>query len=211
MWMSEARRWMALKTVESTSLMIGEESAVMRSIDRTSSPSSLSCTSWMRKSSVASSSTRWVDSDFCRISSIAEVTPTRTSSGWPSSSSISSSLPTSVGSLSTTAMPPGQLLLRQEAVAQHQLERDRVEEVGVDAKAVEIDELEPVPLGELARPRPLVGRAQAAAVEQLGRQRRLRHHHRVSVPHRGRQSYRARRRRARPLHWILPSAENIGR
>ncbi len=107
MWMSEARRWMALNTVESTSLMTGEESAVIRSIDRTSSPSSLSCTSWMRKSSVASSSTRCVDSDFCRISSTAEGTPTRTSIGWPSSSSSSSSRPTSVGSLSTTASRPG--------------------------------------------------------------------------------------------------------
>ena len=97
MWMSEARRWMALNIVESTSLMIGEVSAVMRSIERTSSPSSSSWTSWMRKSSDASSSTRWALSDFCRISSIAERTPTLTSTGWPSSSSSSSIFTTSDG------------------------------------------------------------------------------------------------------------------
>ncbi len=71
MWMSLARRWMALKIVESTSLMIGLMSEVILSIDSTSSPSASSCTSWMRKSSVASSSTRWALSDLRRISSMA--------------------------------------------------------------------------------------------------------------------------------------------
>jgi hypothetical protein len=36
MWMSEARRWMALKIVESTSRMMGDESWVILSMDRTS-------------------------------------------------------------------------------------------------------------------------------------------------------------------------------
>ncbi len=106
MWMSLARCWMALNIVESTSLMIGLVSAVMRSIDSTSSPSSSSCTSWMRKSSEASSSTRWALSDFCRISEIAERTPTRTSTGWPRRSSSSSIFMTSEGSDITTARRP---------------------------------------------------------------------------------------------------------
>jgi hypothetical protein len=106
MWMSLARRWMALNIVESTSLMIGLVSAEMRSIDRISSPSSSSCTSWMRKSSLASSSTRWALSDFCRISSIAERTPTLTSTRWPSSISISSILVTFDGSAMTTDRLP---------------------------------------------------------------------------------------------------------
>ena len=42
MWMSEARRWIALKRTESTSLMIGLASAAIRSIVRTSCPSSSS-------------------------------------------------------------------------------------------------------------------------------------------------------------------------
>jgi hypothetical protein len=107
MWMSEARRWMALNTVESTSLMIGLVSALMRSIERTSSPSSSSWTSCRRKSSVASSSTRCELSLFCRISSICAAVPTRTSTGCPSRSSISSSFCTSLGSAITTARRPG--------------------------------------------------------------------------------------------------------
>ena len=63
-WTSEARRWMALKRIESTSLMIGEASWVMRSIVRVSSPSSSSLTSCRRKSSVASSRTLCDDSLF---------------------------------------------------------------------------------------------------------------------------------------------------
>jgi hypothetical protein len=38
MWMSLARRWMAVKIVESTSLMIGLMSLVSRSTVRLSSP-----------------------------------------------------------------------------------------------------------------------------------------------------------------------------
>ncbi len=60
----------------------------------------------MRKSSLASSSTRWALSDFCRISSIAERTPTLTSTGCPRRSSISSIFTTSDGSAITTDMRP---------------------------------------------------------------------------------------------------------
>ena len=98
MWMSEARRWIALKTTESTSLMIGEPSCVIRSIERVSSPSSSSETSCIRKSSVASSRTRWEDSLFWSRSPIAARLPTLTLSGRPTSSSSSSRRTTSEGS-----------------------------------------------------------------------------------------------------------------
>jgi hypothetical protein len=71
-----------------------------------SSPSSSSPTSVRRKPSVASSSTRWVDSDFCSLSRMAAGEATFTFSGAPRSSSSSSSLSTSVGSPTTTAMCP---------------------------------------------------------------------------------------------------------
>ena len=64
MWMSDARRWIALNRIESTSLMIGDASCVIRSIVSVSSPSSSSETSCIRKSSVASSRTRCEDSLF---------------------------------------------------------------------------------------------------------------------------------------------------
>jgi hypothetical protein len=98
MWMSEARRWMALKTIESTSLMIGEASCVIRSIVRVSSPSSSSLTSCRRNSSVASSRTRCDDSLFWRMSVIAARLPTLSLRGSPVRSSSSSSLTTSPGS-----------------------------------------------------------------------------------------------------------------
>jgi hypothetical protein len=105
-WMSDARRCSALKTVESTSLMIGDESEVKRSMDSVSSPvSSSSVTIWMRNSSVASSSTRCDDSLFLRISWIAVCVPTQTSMLVPSSSSSSSIISTSVGSETTMTRP----------------------------------------------------------------------------------------------------------
>ena len=78
MWMSLARRWMAVKIVESTSRMIGLMSLVSRSTVRLSSPTSSSLSSWIWNSSVASSSTRCELSLFLRIDSIAERAPTIT-------------------------------------------------------------------------------------------------------------------------------------
>jgi len=106
MWMSEARRWIALKRTESTSLMIGLASPAIRSIVRTSCPSSSSLTTSSRNSSVASSRTRWVDSDFCRISCIAAREPTFTFRRFFRSASSSSRRTTSVGSVITTDIAP---------------------------------------------------------------------------------------------------------
>ena len=60
MWMSEARRLSASNTAESTRRMIGDWSAWILSIDRTSSPLSSVATTWILKDSEACSSTRWV-------------------------------------------------------------------------------------------------------------------------------------------------------
>ena len=43
-------------------------------------------------------------------------------------------------------------VVRHEAVAEHQIGRDRAEQVVIDAELRQVDELEPVALGELARP-----------------------------------------------------------
>ena len=45
--------------------------------------------------------------------------------------------------------------VRDEAVAQHQVRRNRTEQLLVDPEVVHVDELEPVPLGKLARARDL--------------------------------------------------------
>ena len=74
----------------------------MRSMDSTSSPSSASWTICMLKPSVASSRTRWVDSDFSRMSAIRLRGPTVTSRGRASASSISLRLTTFDGSAITT-------------------------------------------------------------------------------------------------------------
>ncbi len=76
MWMSEARRLRASNTVESTSRMIGDWSAWILSMDRTSSPFSSSRSSWILKDSEACSSTRCVPWPRLRASWIAEGVPT---------------------------------------------------------------------------------------------------------------------------------------
>ena len=66
-------------------------------------------------------------------------------------------------------MPPGsarELHLGNEAVAQHELERNRVEELVVDPEVLEVDEFEAVQRGDPLDGATLVGRAQRA----IGRQ-----------------------------------------
>ena len=99
--MSLARRWMAVKIIESISRMIGLMSLVRRSTVRLSSASSSSLRSWIWNSSVASSSTRCELSLFLRIDSIAERAPTMTLTGVPSSTRSSSIIGRSDGSDTT--------------------------------------------------------------------------------------------------------------
>src|SRR6478672_2918052 len=121
MWMSEARRWMALKTIESTSLMIGDASCVIRSIVRVSSPSSSSLTSWRRNSSVASSRTRWDDSLFWRMSAIAERQARQ---------QLELVQLDDVGRVGADdRQEPFGPALRDEAVSEHPLDGDRAEEL----------------------------------------------------------------------------------
>ncbi len=101
MWMSLARRWMAVNTVESTSRMIGLMSLVSFSTVRLSSPFSSSFSSCSWNPSVASSSTRCELSLFFRIDSMADRAPTVTLSGAASSSASSSIIGRSVGSDTT--------------------------------------------------------------------------------------------------------------
>ena len=101
MWMSLARRWMAVKIVESTRRMTGLVSLVSRSTVRFSSPDSSSFTTLSWKPSVASSSTRCELSLFFRIDSMAEGAPTVTLIGVPSTTLSSSIIGRSVGSETT--------------------------------------------------------------------------------------------------------------
>ena len=79
MWMSEARRLRASKIVESTRRMIGDWSAWILSIERTSSPFSSSRRSWILKDSEACSRTRCVPWPRLSASWMAEGVPT---AGW---------------------------------------------------------------------------------------------------------------------------------
>ncbi len=99
MWMSLARRWIAVNTIESTKRMIGLLSLVSRSTVMSSLESS-SLRTWMN-SSVASSRTRCELSLFLRIDSIAERAPTITRTVVPSSTASSSISGRSVGSETT--------------------------------------------------------------------------------------------------------------
>ncbi len=67
MWMSDARRWSAVNTIESTSRMTGLPSDVSFSTVRFSSPLSSSRRIWIWKPSVASSRTRVELSLFFRM------------------------------------------------------------------------------------------------------------------------------------------------
>ena len=104
---------MALKMVESTSLMIGLVSAVMRSIERTSSPSlvllhELDAEVLGRLVEHALRRSR----DFCRISSIAERTPDLDLDRLAEQQlELVELRRTSAGSAMTTARRPGELRL----------------------------------------------------------------------------------------------------
>ena len=102
MWMSEARRFSASNTVESTSRMIGDWSAWILSIDRTSSPFSSSRTIWILNDSEACSSTRCVPWLRLSASWMAEGVPTAGCTGVCSTRLSSSTTGMSVGSAITS-------------------------------------------------------------------------------------------------------------
>ena len=106
MWMSDARRLRASKTVESTSLMMGEASDWILSMESTSSPLSSSRRSWILKDSEASSSTRWVPEPRLSASPMADGVPTAGWMGVCRSRVRSSTTGMSVGSAMTSTSRP---------------------------------------------------------------------------------------------------------
>ncbi len=102
MWMSEARRFRASKIVESTRRMIGDWSAWILSMERTSSPSSSSRRIWILKDSLACSSTRVVPCPRLSASWMAEGVPTAGCTGVCRSRLSSSTTGMSVGSAITS-------------------------------------------------------------------------------------------------------------
>ena len=106
MWMSEARRFKASKTVESTRRMIGDWSAWILSIERTSSPLSSSRRIWILKDSEACSSTRVVPWPRFSDSWMAEGVPTAGCTGVCRRCESSSTTGMSVGSAMTRISRP---------------------------------------------------------------------------------------------------------
>ena len=132
---------------------------------------------WSWKLSVASSSTRCELSLFFRIDWIADGVPTVTLIGVASSTPSSSIIGRSVGSETTMTSDVAFAAIRHEAVAQHQVGGNRAEQLVVDAELRQIDELEPIPLGQPPGLRDFcrmlgVGRLDAGDVE-LGVGRRV--------------------------------------
>ena len=146
--------------------MTGLESAVSFSTVSCSSPLSSSRRIWSWKLSVASSSTRCELSLFFRIAWIADGVPTVTLIGVPSSTPSSSIIGRSVGSDTTMTSVVPFAPVRHEAVAQHQVGRDRAEQLVIDAELRQVDELEPVALGQLRRGGCATSRPLAPAVRR---------------------------------------------
>ena len=151
--MSLARRWMAVKIVESTRRMIGLMSLVSRSTVRLSSPTSSSLSTWIWNSSVASSSTRCELSLFFSMPSIAERAPTITRT-WRAEDHRQLVDHRQVGRIrDDDDQRLAVAAVRHEAVAQHQVRRNRPEQLLIDPELVHVEELEPIALGQPARRR----------------------------------------------------------
>ena len=82
---------------------------------------------------------------------MADRGPTATLMGVDSSTASSSIIGRSVGSETTISSVLPIAAVRHEAVAQHQVGRNRSEQLLVDAERVHVHELEPVPLREPPR------------------------------------------------------------
>ena len=106
MWMSEARRLRASKTAESMRRMMGEASAWILSMERTSSPFSSSRRIWILNDSEASSRTRCVPWPRLSASWIAAGVPTAGWIGVCRSRLSSSTTGMSVGSAITSTRRP---------------------------------------------------------------------------------------------------------
>ena len=173
MWMSDARRWIAVKIVESTSRIIGLMSLVSRSTVRLSSPPSSSLSSWIWKLSVASSRTRCELSLFLRIESIADRAPDHHAQrrGEQDLELVDHREVARVRDDDDQRAPVAPV--RDEPVAQHQVGRNRPEQVVVDQEVLEVGVVEAVPLGQVPGLRLLLRRRRRrlrAPVDVQGRQ-----------------------------------------
>jgi len=147
-WMSDARRLRASKTVESTSFTIGDESDWILSIDRTSSPSSSSLMIWMPSELGDALEHALGPLPLLERFLDGPNVPTAGRMGVCRRSAISSTTGRSVGSAMTrdhavTLAPVG-----QEGVAEHQLHRDRLEQLGIGRIRADVHVLEAVLLCE---------------------------------------------------------------
>ena len=151
--MSLARRWMAVKIVESTSRMIGLLSLVRRSTVRLSSPASSSLSTWIWNSSVASSSTRCELSLFFSMPSIAE----RRADHHAHRRAEHHRQLVDHRQVGRIRDDDDERLavaaVRHEAVAQHQVRGNRSEQLLIDPELVHVEEVEPIALGQPARRR----------------------------------------------------------
>ena len=151
MWMSEARRWSAVKTIESTSRMTGLASDVSLSTVRFSSPAlvlaeDLHLEAFGGFLEHALRALALLQDDW-----IADGVPTHTRIGVFSWTPTSSIVCRSLGSDTTIEQRLPVAAVRHEAVAQHQVGRNAAEQRVVGVEVLEVDELELVALGQQAR------------------------------------------------------------
>ncbi len=159
MWMSEARRFRASKIVESTRRMIGDWSAWILSMERTSSPFSSSRRIWILKDSEACSSTRCVPWPRLSASWMAEGVPT---AGWIGRLQQQAQLVhhRDVGGVGHHQHQAARLApVGQEVVAEHQLHGHRLQDLGVGGEAGHVHVLEAVAGGQARARRLLLGGA----------------------------------------------------
>ena len=128
-WMSEARRWRALKMVVSTRRTMGASSlSVRRSRSSTSSSMSSSRRTWTLRASPASSRTFWPLSDFFSTSWIWAWGAPAKRRGRLSWARSRSWVTTSRGSAMASQSDAGLLVHRHEVVLEHQVQGDCLEE-----------------------------------------------------------------------------------
>ena len=167
MWMSLARRWSAVKIVESTSRMTGLVSA-RQLLDGEVLVAVLVLAQDLHLEALGGfleHALRALALLQDRLDRRRRARPS-TLIGVPSSTPSSSIIGRSVGSRHDDDQRLPFAPVRHEAVAQHQIRGDRAEQLVVDAELREVDELEPVALGQPPRParsRPPARRRSASA------------------------------------------------
>ena len=155
MWMSEARRWIALKTTESTSLMIGEASCG-DPVDREGLLALLVLGDELHPEVLG----RLVEDPLRGLALLEDVGDRGAAADLDPQRQADEELELveahDVGRVGADDRHRRARvrLSGHEVVAEHPLHRDRAEEVGVDAEREEVDVGKPQPLGERDAPGP---------------------------------------------------------